>query len=218
MRKIKAFIHIAVMRSWKISYDILKEHIQDSGILTTCDEIHYCINGNLSQASHHMGILSSKEKLIHLSEHVDNWEAPTLNYLRESCIQEDLYALYIHTKGASNLINEPRRNGSNSWLDAMAHNTITKHGECLAALDSGYDCSGYGFQTRPFVHYCGNAWWSRSSHIQKLIKLDYDKKVFNFSVEYSHRHDAEKWVCSYPGKFHNIEYQSPNYHKYNRTF
>lgn len=213
------FYHVAVMSSWKISHDIVEEHIRGSGITEICDDIYYCINGNIDEARSYINPQSPKEKFIHLSDHVNNWEFPTLNYLRENCFAEDMYVLYIHTKGASCFVDEPRRGGTSGWLDAMAFNCISKYKECLAALESGYDCSGYGFNRYPFVHYSGNAWWAQSDHIKKLVKLDYDKKVFDFNIDFSHRHDAEKWVCSFPGKFHNMEYLSYNHDKYkNCTF
>ena len=202
MRHFEIYYHIAIMDSWKLSHDIIKSHFDSSNILDYCYKINYCINGDISQALDYLNVpADSKHVVHHLLPNVSQYEFPTINLLRQQCINEELDVLYIHTKGASRRLND--RNAHNNHLDIMCYNCISNFQNFKSALDEGYDTAGTLFNDKPFVHYSGNFWWAKSEHVRKLIPLRYGIRNFN-DREHPDRHDAEKWLCSVPGNFFNL--------------
>lgn len=202
MKKNEMFVHVATMGTWKASVDIIRDHIDRSGIVDYCDAINFCVCGDLVEAQDYITLKNPKEKLLYLEDTVRFFEFPTINLLYDRCCMEDMNVFYIHTKGASYPSGSKAKGGASNHLDNMAYNCISLYKECVGALDSGYDCSGYALYKTPFVHYCGNAWWATSHHVKNIKKLDYFERNFKFNPDFPFRHDAEKWICSYPGKFH----------------
>lgn len=76
------------------------------------------------------------------------------------------YLFYFHTKGVSRdvhsaqVFHERRRN-----LDFFI---LERHEVCLFWLDRGYDAVGTAMSLYPSLHFSGNFWWARSSHLDRL--------------------------------------------------
>lgn len=215
--EINVYYHIAEMDSWELSNQIIQEHLTKNNFLNIIDNFFYCINGNYKSVKSIISKkMSSKRKIVHLQNDSTHYEFPTLNFLFEQCKQKEQYVLYLHTKGASRSINS--RSGHNNHLDRMCLNTIGHYEECINAICEKYDAAGLAFTEKPFPHYPGNIWWSKSSHIVKLKKLEYGIKNFTFFPEYPDRHDAEKWLCSVPGNYYMLNYSDPSSKYYGLTY
>lgn len=175
------YFHVAVMGEWKKSFDLVNSYITRSGILSDCNQIVYCVCGDFAQAQEYI----KSDNLCWLSPTVDNFEFPTINFLREDLIQNDLSALYVHTKGAATGINA----AIEDWIGVMCHFNINHYKMSLEYLNHR-DAVGVDYHTLPFRHFSGNFWWSKSSHVRKLPAL-YNQD----------RHAAERWICSEPGDY-----------------
>lgn len=215
--EINIYYHIAEMNSWEFSNEIIQEHIKKSNLINIVDNFYYCINGNFKNVSLVIQKnLTPQCQIVHLRNDYKHYEFPTLNFLHSECHNKKQYVLYIHTKGASRPVNY--RDGHNNHLDRMCLNTIGNYEECINAICEEYDAAGLAFTSKPFPHYSGNIWWSKSDHIIKLKKLEYGIKNFNFCNDYPDRHDAEKWLCSAAGNFYTLNYSDPFSKYYNLTY
>jgi hypothetical protein len=76
------------------------------------------------------------------------------------------YLFYFHTKGVTRDVetmhefHERRKN-----LDYFI---LERHEVCLFWLDHDYDAVGVCFCLYPALHFSGNFWWARSSHLDRL--------------------------------------------------
>lgn len=191
------------MGEWKLSYEIIENYLKASEILTHCNQILYCVSGDITEAKKHI----KHSNIIYVSDDITKYEHPTINFLKADSDHKNSKVLYLHTKGASSGINEPIFD----WINVMSHFNIFEFKKCLELLDH-YDAVGVDYHEVPFKHFSGNFWWSKSSHIEKL----------NFLNPNDERHAAEKWICSYPGNFKslhntNINVYERHIHKYPKT-
>lgn len=208
MKKFKIFYHIATMQSWRQSHDIIKSYLYKNTILQNCNKIYFCINGDFKEAVDYIGENHIAEhEFLHLRNDYHYYEFPTINFMREKCLLEDINVLYLHTKGASRPVE--KRNGRNNHLDNMCYNCIENYLECINKLSNNYDAVGFAYSKTPFPHFSGNIWWSKSEHIVKLKELKYGIRNFN-KDQHPDRHDAEKWLCSEVGNFFNMTYYNKN--------
>jgi len=113
-------------------------------------------------------------------------------------MKEDFQVLYLHSKGV-------RHNNQNpciqDWVDVLSYFNIQKHETCMKHLEE-YDAVGINLTNRPSLHYSGNFWWSKSSHIRTLQKCTYS--CYNA---------PEFWITSIPGKYSNLWSSGVNHYK-----
>ena len=83
----------------------------------------------------------------------------------------------------------------------MEYVCIDSWRECVKDLYA-HDTVGMNLYRTPFVHYSGNFWWAKGSHIIKLNNPfdGSDTKPTKGKDTLTERHNAESWVCSVPGK------------------
>lgn len=215
MREFEIFYHVAILQSWRISHDIIFEHINKTDILDKCSKFYFCVNGDLDEFNSYVSMPGEKFNVIQLEKTANKYEFPTINFIRNRCQEAEINLLYLHTKGASLPAN--CRNGRSNHLDTMCYNVIGHYEECLSKLDSGYDACGLAYYIEPFKHYSGNIWWTKSSHVNKLIELKHGIRNFN-DVDHPDRHDAEKWICSQEGNFYGMNYIDTTSHYYGYTY
>jgi len=185
----KIFFHIAKMGHYQVICDEIFTYIIDSGILNN-SKLYLSIVG--------VGDLKLPEidyEIIYQNDNVGVGEFPILMKIREMSIEteEECNVLYIHTKGAST----PKNECINDWRKYMLHFNIIKYKECVSILKD-YDTCGVDLRKGPVLHYSGNFWWSKYSHIRKLPKFEDMEQVL------SERHKGEFWVCNKDGKFHSM--------------
>ena len=105
--------------------------------------------------------------------------------------KEPFYLYYFHTKGVSHSPRETQFHETRRNLDYFI---LEKHAICTYWLDRGYDAVGVALSLFPSLHFSGNFWWAKSSHLEKLpreIRPTY--------------YAPEMYVCSHPnGRYISI--------------
>ena len=192
------FYHVSILKHWQKSDAIIQQYLNDSGILKDCDNIFYCVNGDISKTNFTNGTV------LHLSnDSTVAYEFPTLNFMHGYLHHNTTKALYIHTKGASSY--DPKNeNRILYWLDTMCYYNIGKYKKALDLLET-YDAVGSGHTPGywPQAHFSGNFFWTKSEHVRKLKPLIIGNN-FNSTDGWRVRHDAEKWIGSFKGNFCNL--------------
>jgi hypothetical protein len=173
--------------------------IKISGLIDACESIHLCFIGNDEIPLKYEEIIEyntdQKITIMKVSNRLDDFELPTLQYLYNFCINSTRTAeydiLYLHTKG----VGKDRNECIEDQVKYMTHFNIEKWKDCENLLQRFATC-GVDLRTQPTLHYSGNFWWAKASHVSKLPS-PYD---FNNLTKYpnplnSIRHNQEFWLC-----------------------
>ena len=125
-----------------------------------------------------------KLRIISTSENL--YERFALDHFREHIPSTGPYSLfYFHTKGVSRdvdtIFHQQRKN-----LDYFI---LERHEVCLFWLDKNYDAVGTALSLYPTMHFSGNFWWAKSSHLDRLPP----------TVVTDGYLAPEMYVCSFPG-------------------
>ena len=170
------------------------------------------IDKEIMSALRESGILKDAIFIKNECSHVDEYEFPTLEMLKDFAERYDYKILYIHTKGATN-----ENECIAEWRKCMIYFLIERWKDCVAKLE-GADTVGVLRTNDPCDHYKGNFWWSKSSHIRKLESpREADVPI----LEGNGRHKAEFWLLSEKGEHHcpysperdpyGVKYERANY-------
>lgn len=136
-------------------------------------------------------------------------ETVTLKKMWDESQNSDHNILYIHTKGVSSYFNHigpgviRRHKQYYYWRQLMNWGVLERWKDCVTALSSN-DTAGCNYIPTPSPHYCGNFWWTKSSHVRRLndpMQVDWwkDLKSKNESLSKYHlRFRDEMWICSHP--------------------
>jgi hypothetical protein len=223
---IHIFIHICCIGdNWK---DIFIEQInliKSSGLYNMTMKIHLGILGDINVLNDEI-FNDEKFEIEYIDKKIYIYEINTINSIKYFCEnnrEEELYILYIHTKGV-------RKAGNpyviKSWRNMMEYFLIEKYIDCIKNLYI-YDTLGCNIVNQTCVnnyncsinenhnyHYSGNFWWSKKTYINKLsyLPLDLTKNSINT------RYKAENWILSnIPNAIVGILYQDDtNTHPYHR--
>lgn len=216
----RIYINIAVMGMVNEVLSNLLNRIKESNLYDNCNQINLIVNGDINLLN--VDLSDSKYKIWNKYKDTSLHEFPTLDLIWKHSQDEDFNVLYIHTKGVS-------RNHSyiNDWTNYLSHFTINKWKDRVNELIEN-DCTGvdlkgnpddikshpmyWGYGKAP-KHYSGNFWWSKSSHIKKLLNPMSWVPDTNWT---RWRMMNEMWVCQLPeSKYYNAyisnvdHYQSP---------
>jgi hypothetical protein len=173
--------------------------IETSGLGENCDCLNFCILGD----EKYLNINFPKNAKIHTNTNL--YEFDTIRLLWKECQEEDMNVCYVHTKG----VTKPGWVNVDDWRKYMSYFVIDKWGDRVNDLKE-YDCTGVNlhgthenYETPPEtwghsgifgapLHYSGNFWWSKSTHIRKIGDInkwppdeDYQKW----------RMMCEMWLC-----------------------
>jgi hypothetical protein len=224
---IHIFIHICMLEDWKEIFLELLNKIKNSGLYDVVEIIHLGILGstnNLTSEFFKTHIYNDPKIIIgYIDSRIDLYEIPSINYMKSYCdsIENDMYILYIHTKGVRNAGN---KKVTESWRNMMTYFLIENYEEILKNMDY-FDAVGNNIinlhdNNRCFInpahtlHYSGNYWWSKKSHINKLPYISID---FNNNIHIQ-RYKAENWILSnHPNMIIGVLFQDDtNTHPYHR--
>ena len=176
--------------------EYLMHQIKSSGLYEKVDKIK-CILLTSTGVPDEL-FRDKKIELVGVYSDVKLYEQVTLHHLHEAAMTEDFYVLYLHSKGV-------RHNNQNpciqDWVEVLSYFNIQKHESCIESLEE-YDAVGINLTKEPCLHYSGNFWWSKSSHIRTLAKCTY--ACYN---------SPEFWITSIPGKFLNMWTTEVNHYK-----
>lgn len=124
------------------------------------------------------------------------YEYPAINLIKDVCRKEDCNILYFHCKGQLH-----EKDVINDWIEFLEYFNIERWKYCLNKLID-YDvvgCNYYGrteeknYRPNPYPftlnerHFSGNFWWCKSSYINTLEPLKYNKED---------RYEPEFWLLS----------------------
>lgn len=162
--------------------------IRKSGLLRKTDTLFCFICKFNPEIMEILEPYQSKLKIIFTTENL--YERYALNNFRSHITTTSPYYLYyFHTKGVSrsaNVFHDTRRNLDYFILD--------RHEICMFWLDNGYDAVGTSLSLYPSLHFSGNFWWARSSHLDRLPR--------EISKAY---YASEMYVCGFPmGKYISV--------------
>lgn len=121
-------------------------------------------------------------------------------------VDQDYAIGYIHNKGITRMINDVEPHSATRyyyWRQFLNYGVIEKWQDCIDALKR-CDIAGVNLQQHPELHYSGNFWWARASHIRKLpdpSTLGWWKTMKAQSRDHwlqscSDRFRDEMWPCS----------------------
>ena len=175
--------------------------------LTNQATLNVCVVGAAAQviADYVKKIYGANVRKVELNE--EGWELHTLKILHDDCKADpNQNVMYMHTKGLSHYYrspkNTPHLTNTNTWRHFMELVCIDKWRDCVKELQE-FDAVGMNLMSQPFVHFSGNYWWARGTHIIKLKDPFQDSHLppVQGYKGIQQRHNAESWVCSSPGKF-----------------
>ena len=127
---------------------------------------------------------------VHRVGRVDEFEFVTHQFMEDIINEtdENIKVLYFSGLGVTgNTIFKK------SWRSYLTYFVITQFEECIKALDEGYDVCGVDWRTNPVPHYSGNFWWSNSTYLKTLPKIQTLNKP-NSPRVLTLRHNAEMYI------------------------
>jgi hypothetical protein len=112
----------------------------------------------------------AKIELLEITCNISLYETHTINLLHKHATEseEEFNVLYLHTKGVTRVGNV----NVSDWMNYMIYFNIAEYKTCIDKL-ADHDAVGVNLQTTPKLHYSGNFWWSKSSHIRKLKQCEH---------------------------------------------
>ena len=211
--KVIIFIHVCWTNNGP---DILKDQlltIQQSKIYSFINTIYIGIVGLKPEDSSFLEEIDTKIKILYQIEEMYYYELKTIQEIKLYCDQqfhknEEVYILYIHTKGV-------RQAGNHevieSWRKMMEYFLIEQGIYCLNNLeyvdaignniinDCGDQKELCSVHPEHCYHFSGNFWWSKSSYIHKLPLLHINEKLLHqyySENNINYRFQAENWILS----------------------
>lgn len=180
--RVSVFINVAVVGRFDRVLSGICARILDSGLYERCDKVYLVVSGDPEGLAEGdlPGILGGRDKFVqlHAGPTIERCEFPTLQLIWERCAAEDMAVCYLHTKGVTRQDSPMMRD----WTEFLTYFNVERWADRLADL-STHDCSGvnlvgdpsdissppqtWGYGKAP-LHYSGNFWWGRSSHIRRL--------------------------------------------------
>lgn len=166
MNTIIGYFHVCQKDGWKMIYDLIMENIKSSGLYDNMSELRLSV---LSDD----GIFVDDERFsdpkitIVYKGRSEEYERPTLLHIKSQCDidPENTFYFYVHTKGLRHL-GTVQEACVLDWINLLLYWNIEKWEKAIEILSQDYywtyGCNHTG------VHYSGNFWWSKPSHIRKL--------------------------------------------------
>ena len=166
MNIIIGYIHICQKNGWKLIYDLIIEKIKSSGLYTNITELRLSVLSDDGIFIDDERFYEPKISIIYKGRS-EEYERPTLLYIKSHCIYdgENTFYFYVHTKGIRHLGTE-QEPFVIDWIKLLLYWNIEKWETSLSILSQDcywtYGCNHTG------IHYSGNFWWSKPSHIRRL--------------------------------------------------
>ena len=170
---IYVYFHICCINNWEEIVSRLMFKLKNSGLYHIVREIKCIVLGNYTNCSF---FEDPKVHIVYHSLDLSLHEKQTINILYNDCIDatEEFHVLYLHSKGVKHFNNLKTEKNVSDWTDYLAYFNIYQYNLCLRMLSN---CDAVGVNLQQSVdeyiplHYSGNFWWSKSSHICKLTLI-----------------------------------------------
>ena len=193
------FYHIAVMHHWR---EIVTEQFRVLARFGVTD-LRVGFSGHVNEwwFAHRVAARFGLAPTLLLSGSGNhNFEFPTLERLQGYCAANpDARVGYLHTKGAS----KPGDWTATMWRWFMQAHLFQPE---AAALLEQADWVAPVASAAPLLHPCGNFWFAKASHINRLANLQDFRRAFVLNFGYAipkwwgERHAAEMWLGSVAGE------------------
>lgn len=142
------------------------------------------------------------------------YEGQTLSYLHKRCQEDDLYVLYIHSKGVMNANAQ-----TSNWREVLNYYMIEQWPRCVKGLEDHDVVALKDIRTQNLV-VSGNFWWSKSSYIRNLpepiqsnLYLPNETNLHPRSLHY--RYAFERWVMvNFPKVNYLLDTETDHYGSY----
>ena len=168
---IYVYYHVCCIENWRVIMSRMLFKLRNSGLYDAIDEISITVLGNKTNLEDNL----FKDPKINIRFHSENtalYERPGLNQMIDDAKSEEFYALYLHSKGVKIEEHSYSKNPVYDWVEYMMYFNIYKYNTCIEELTRGASAIGCNLQERGApLHYSGNFWWSKSSHIKNLPKI-----------------------------------------------
>ena len=217
------FIHAAILDKCKDRIFQYLDCIFKSRLLEKVENVFICFVGNNEIPINKNELLQyndcEKINLVKVSNNLSDYEIPTLQFIYDFCKNDsDSNVLYLHTKNVGKEINLCIED----QIEYMLHFNVTKWQDCLKNLIE-HDTCGVDLRDVPTLHYSGNFWWTKSSHVVKLPSPNEFNDLQKFPNPLnSARHNQEFWICYDKSKKHfsmwdcGINSYERHLHRYSR--
>lgn len=194
--------------------------IETFGLAENCDCLNFCILGD----ENYLNINFPKNSKIHINK--NPYELDTIHLIWKECQEEDMKVCYVHTKGITKwdwiCVEDWRKYMSyfiiDKWEDRV---NDLKACDCVGVnLQGSRECYSknygvWGSEGDWPLHYSGNFWWSKSSHIKKIKNIN---EWHPEMQDEKRRILPEMWLCqSEDSKYNCVWNSNVNHYGYRYT-
>ena len=219
-KDILVFMHVCNLNDGIDIFEKQLKKIEESSIYDEIKKIYIFFLGEYNDEIKE----NNKIEIIHLEKDVTFYEFLSINKLKEIVDNDDnnYKILYLHNKGVNKSGNSKV---VQSWREMMEYFLIEKGLYCYKNLNY-FDTIGCNIinkcdneiskiNNNHAYHYSGNFWWSKSSYIKNLKKLEIS---YDSNDRKNSRFQCENWILSnLDNKNIGIIYQdNTNIHPYHR--
>lgn len=169
------YIHVCCINNWKDVFNQLYYEIKSSGLHDVVSRIKCSVlcepesKTDIEIYFSNLLLSDAKLELLGITCKISLYETHTINLLHTHATEseEEFNVLYLHTKGVT-------RTNVNvaDWIKYMIYFNINEYKTCIDKLVD-HDAVGVNLVNVYQLHYSGNFWWSKSSHIRKLKRCEH---------------------------------------------
>jgi hypothetical protein len=216
-KPIYIFWHCYLVKKWQEIFNRQMKKIIDSQLYMESVKIFISAVGEECQLQELKKITAPFCKIeIVNAVNYNTHEFVCLHLLKQFCLGNDCYILYLHLKGVTK-----DWTAVWSWAEYMEYFCIERWKECVKPLEFGYDCSGvewvtcnkrkeirYNFYETYDFYYAGNFYFVSSDYIKKLP--DFQDPYAQRRTGSRDRYQCEKWLGKQKPSFFCFKYSMVN--------
>ena len=162
------YLHICQKGQWKRSFNMIFNKIKESGLYNNVNEIRCCILNDIGTVIDDIVLNDEKIKIIYLG-HSDQYERATLLHMRNANDDINTKYLYCHTKGIQ-WFGTQLEDRVVDWINLLIYWNIERWRDVQLESYDTYGCNLYIKDNEFPLHYSGNFFWVRKTHLNKLNK------------------------------------------------
>jgi beta-1,4-mannosyl-glycoprotein beta-1,4-N-acetylglucosaminyltransferase len=168
---IYVYYHLCCIANWRTIFTRMMFKLKNSGLYKLINAIRITVLGNEYDPTDPL-FNDPKIQIRFCSPDTSLYERPALNNMIEDAKTEEFYVLYLHSKGVKHVTDITMSKYVYDWSEYMFYFNVYNHATCITELNNGANVVGCNLQERGApLHFSGNFWWSKSSHIKNLPKI-----------------------------------------------
>jgi len=160
------YIHVCQKKGWEGIFDNIINKLKTSDLYDNTNEIRVSVLSDNNLFIDDERFHDSKIKIIYKG-YSEEYERPTLLHIKKQCESDPSNTLYyyLHTKGLKHIGTEKEQNVLD-WTNLLLYWNVEMWWVAISIITQDnywtYGCNHTG------IHYSGNFWWSKPSHIKRL--------------------------------------------------